>query len=428
MSNLKIDAGRLWDSLMETAQIGGTPDRGIARLTLSEDDGRVRHWLKAQCDALGMTMVVDEVGNMFASRPARNPDLAPIAMGSHLDTQPTGGKFDGVLGVLAGLEVLRTLEASGFRTEAPLMLVNWTNEEGSRFAPAMLGSGVWAGVYSPEYADSRNDHNNDSFGASLDRIGWRGKAAAGSVRFGAMFELHIEQGPILEAEGRQIGVVQGVQGLRWFALTLTGTAAHTGSTPMTLGRNALVGMAQVIEGIDRIARNQKGAVGTIGFLEVSPNSHNVIPGEVRATIDLRHPDDAILDQMERDVAALVIETAEAKGLGHRLDPISRTAPVAFDPECIASVRAGANAAGFSTYDMISGAGHDAVHAAAVVPTTMIFVPSKGGLSHNPAETTLPEECAAGAQVLLEAVLHYDRCKAEGHAGRRSGTLGLPVQK
>ncbi|MDO5371798.1 Zn-dependent hydrolase, partial [Paracoccus sp. (in: a-proteobacteria)] len=274
------------------------------------------------------------------------------------------------------------------------------------------GSGIWAGVYSRAYGDSRTDAGGDSFGASLDRIGWRGDAKAGSVRFGAMFELHIEQGPILEAEGRQIGVVQGVQGMRWFDLSLTGTAAHTGSTPMHLRRNALVGMARVIGGIDRIARGHKDAVGTIGFLEVSPNSHNVIPGEVRATIDLRHPEDAVLDRMEQEVAALVAETAQADGLEHRLDPISRTAPVAFDPECIASVRAGARAAGLSTRDMISGAGHDAVHAAAVAPTTMIFVPCKGGLSHNPAESTLPEECAAGAQVLLEAVLDYDRRRAE----------------
>ncbi|HRO15851.1 MAG TPA: Zn-dependent hydrolase [Paracoccus sp. (in: a-proteobacteria)] len=408
MSNLNIDAARLWDSLMETAEIGGTPDGGIARLTLSDDDRRVRDWLRAQCDALGMTMTVDEVGNMFATRPGRRADLPPIAMGSHLDTQPTGGRFDGVLGVLAGLEVLRTLDAAGYQTEAPLMLVNWTNEEGSRFAPAMLGSGVYAGVYGRDHADSRTDAAGETFGAALDRIGWRGEAKAGSVRFGAMFELHIEQGPILEAEGRQIGVVTGVQGLRWFDLVMTGTAAHTGSTPMTMRRNALLGMAQVIEGIDRIARSHPDAVGTIGFLEVSPNSHNVIPGEVRATIDLRHPRDAVLDAMEREITDLIRATAEAQELGWRLDPVSRVAPVAFDPGCIESVRAGANAAGLSTRDMISGAGHDAVHAAAVAPTTMIFVPCKDGLSHNPAESTLPEECAAGAQVLLEAVLDYDR--------------------
>ena len=415
MSNLNIDAERLWDSLMQTAEIGGTPDGGIARLTLSDDDRRVRDWLAQQCAALGMTLQVDEVGNMFATRPGRRADLPAIAMGSHLDTQPTGGKFDGVLGVLGGLEVLCTLDAAGYQTEAPLMLVNWTNEEGSRFSPAMLGSGVWAGVYSRDHADARQDAAGDSFGDSLDRIGWRGPLKAGAIRFGAMFELHIEQGPILEDEGAQIGVVQGIQGMRWFDLVLTGTAAHTGSTPMGMRRNALLGMAQVIAGIDRIAKAHDGAVGTIGYLDISPNSHNVIPGEVRATIDLRHPSDAVLDVIEAEVAALAAETAAGAGLDQRLVPISRTAAVAFDADCIASVRAGAQAAGFSTRDIISGAGHDAAHAAAVAPTTMIFVPCAGGLSHNPAESTEPAECAAGAQVLLEAVLDYDRRMAEARS-------------
>ena len=416
MSNLNIDAGRLWDSLMKTAEIGGTPDGGIARLTLSDDDRRVRDWLAGECAALGMSLTVDEVGNMFATRPGRRADLAAIAMGSHLDTQPTGGKFDGVLGVLAGLEVIRTLDAAGFQTEAPLMLVNWTNEEGSRFSPAMLGSGIWAGVYDRAYGDARADAGGELFGACLERIGYRGTARAGSVRFGAMFELHIEQGPILEAEEVQIGVVQGVQGMRWFELVLTGTAAHTGSTPMGMRQNALLGMARVIEGIDRIAKSHPDAVGTIGYLGISPNSHNVIPGEVRATIDLRDPSDATLDVMEAAVAALVRDVAAGIGLGYRLEQISRTAPVIFDPDCIASVRAGAKAAGFSTRDIISGAGHDAAHTATVVPTTMIFVPCAGGLSHNPAESTLPAECAAGATVLLEAVLDHDRRMAETLAG------------
>ena len=416
MSNLNIDAGRLWDSLMKTAEIGGTPDGGIARLTLSDDDRRVRDWLAGECAALGMSLIVDEVGNMFATRPGRRADLAAIAMGSHLDTQPTGGKFDGVLGVLAGLEVIRTLDAAGFQTDAPLMLVNWTNEEGSRFSPAMLGSGIWAGVYDRAYGDARADAGGELFGACLERIGYRGTARAGSVRFGAMFELHIEQGPILEAEEVQIGVVQGVQGMRWFDLVLTGTAAHTGSTPMGMRQNALLGMARVIEGIDRIAKSHPDAVGTIGYLGISPNSHNVIPGEVRATIDLRDPSDATLDVMEAAVAALVRDVAAGIGLEYRLEQISRTAPVIFDPGCIASVRAGARAAGFSTRDIISGAGHDAAHTALVVPTTMIFVPCAGGLSHNPAESTLPAECAAGATVLLEAVLDHDRRMAETLAG------------
>nr|WP_299365691.1 Zn-dependent hydrolase [uncultured Paracoccus sp.] len=386
---------------------GGTPDGGIARLTLSDDDRRVRDWLTAQCLDLGMTMTVDEVGNMFALRPGRRSDVLPLAMGSHLDTQPTGGRFDGVLGVLAGLEVLRTLDAAGVVTEAPLMLVNWTNEEGARFAPVMLGSGVHAGLFSRDYANSRTDAAGESFGDALHRIGYQGPVPSGHTRFGAMFELHIEQGPILEAEGFRIGVVTGVQGLRWFEFELTGVAAHSGSTPMNLRHDALRGAAQVIEGVHRIACENVGAVGTVGSLDVRPNSRNVIPGQVRASIDLRHPEDRVLDEMEREIESLVAEVAASHALGHKLERISRTSPVTFDPGCISAISAGAAAAGFATRDIVSGAVHDAVHAAAVAPTGMIFVPSQGGLSHNPAEATLPEDCAAGAQVLLDALLAYD---------------------
>lgn len=409
MSNLNINADRLWQSLMETARIGGTPDGGVARLTLGEDDARIRTWFSDQTRALGMDLVVDEVGNMFATLPGRNPDLAPIAMGSHLDTQPTGGKFDGILGVLGGLEVLRSLKDAGFVTEAPLMLVNWTNEEGSRFSPAMLGSGVWAGVYSRAEADARRDAEGESFGSALDAIGWRGAAPAGSQRFAAMFELHIEQGPILEAEGRQIGVVTGVQGLRWFEARLTGHAAHTGSTPMSMRRNALLGAARVIEAVDAIGlRHAPHAVATVGFLEVTPNSNNVIPGQVEFTVDLRHPEDAVLAQMEVELRTAFDDIAAGIGLEGALQRISMIDAVRFDADCIASVHAGVEKNGLSSREIISGAGHDAVHTAAVAPTVMIFVPSEGGLSHNPAESTSAAECAAGTQVLLDAVLAHDR--------------------
>lgn len=408
MSNLTINAERLWDTLTETAAIGGTPEGGIARLTLSEDDRRVRDWLKAQVAALGCTLTVDAAGNMFALRPGRNPDLKPIALGSHLDTQPTGGKFDGVLGVLAGLEVLRTLDGAGYVTEAPLLLVNWTNEEGARFAPAMLGSGVYAGIYDGAWAEARRDSAGTSFGAALDAIGYRGAAVPGSVPFGAMFELHIEQGPILEAEGATIGVVQGVQGMRWFEVTLEGRSSHTGSTPMPLRRNALVGAARLVEAVDAAAHaHAPDAVGTVGHLTVTPNSNNVIPGHVFLTVDLRHPQDAVLDAMEAALQAAVERVTTDLALETRFETIARTAPVAFDPDCIASVRRAAEKGGHPTRDMVSGAGHDAAHVAALVPTTMVFVPSAGGLSHNPAESTSPTECAAGAQVLLDAVLDYD---------------------
>jgi len=408
MPSIAINAARLWDSLMETARLGGTADGGIARLTLSDEDRQVRDWLTARCRELGMTVTVDEVGNMFALRPGRRGDLLPIAMGSHLDTQPTGGKFDGVLGVLSALEVVRSLEDAGVTTEAPLMVVNWTNEEGSRFSPAMLGSGVYAGVYTPEHCASRVDVAGVTFGTALERIGYRGAAAAGSVRIGALFEVHIEQGPILDAEGIQIGVVQGVQGMRWHDLVLTGVAAHTGSTPMSMRHDALLGAARVIAGVEAIALRHPDSVGSIGFVEVQPNSHNVIAGSVRATIDLRHPDDAVLDRMEAEVEELVAEAARERQLEASLTPIARTPAVAFDAECIASVRAAARAAGLSTRDIISGAGHDAVHIARILPTTMIFVPCEKGLSHNPGESSTQAECAAGAQVLLDAVLDYDQ--------------------
>lgn len=408
MSNLTIDAERLWETLTETAAIGGTPDGGIARLTLSDDDRRVRDWLRSQVEALGCTLTVDAVGNMFALRPGRNPTAKPIALGSHLDTQPTGGKFDGVLGVLAALEVLRTLESAGYVTEAPLLLVNWTNEEGARFAPAMLGSGVYAGIYDSAWAEAREDAAGTRFGAALDAIGYRGAAAPGAVPFGAMFELHIEQGPILEAEGAAIGVVQGVQGMRWYEVTLTGQSAHTGSTPMAMRRNALVGAARLVEAVDAAAHaHGPDAVATVGHLTVTPNSNNVIPGCVFLTVDLRHPQDAVLDALEAALRDALDRVTTGLGLEGRLETIARTAPVAFDPDCIAAVRRAAAKGGHVTRDIVSGAGHDAAHVAGLVPTTMVFVPSAGGLSHNPAEATAPAECAAGAQVLLDAVLDYD---------------------
>jgi N-carbamoyl-L-amino-acid hydrolase len=383
---------------MDTARIGGLPNGGIARLTLSDDDRVIRDWFRAEVEALGMSVVVDEVGNMFATRPGLDSSKPAIAMGSHLDTQPTGGKFDGVLGVLAGLEVLKTLHASGYVTNAPLMLVNWTNEEGSRFSPAMLGSGVYSGLYTRAYADARTDPGGTSFAEAIEAIGYRGAIRAGAVPFGAMFELHIEQGPILEAEGRAIGVVQGVQGLRWYDVSLTGVAAHTGSTPMTHRRNALLGAARLVETVDAIARaHAPTAVGTVGHLVVTPNSHNVIPAHVALTVDLRDPDDGVLDAMEAALTEAVAVAGRDLGLDVALSPISR----------FAAVRRAAERSGFSTRDIVSGAGHDAAHVAARVPTTMIFVPSVGGLSHNEAEFTAQADCAAGAQVLLDAVLDYD---------------------
>jgi beta-ureidopropionase / N-carbamoyl-L-amino-acid hydrolase len=408
MQNLRINAQRLWDMVMETARMGATAKGGICRLTLTDFDREVRDWFTAQCKALGCTVTVDEVGNMFALRPGRRQDVAPIAIGSHLDTQPTGGKFDGVLGVLGGLEVLKTLSDLGYDTHAPLLLVNWTNEEGSRFAPAMLGSGVFAGVFDRSYADAREDRRGVTFGDALEAIGYRGDVKAGAVGIGAMFELHIEQGPILEAESKTIGVVTGVQGMRWYDVTVTGQEAHTGSTPMPLRRNALLGAARLVESIDRIAKAQPPGVGTVGLMEVRPNSRNVIPGEVFFTVDFRHPQSPALDAMETALGQAIAALAAETGLGIECKRIWDCAPVAFDPECIACVQEGAEKAGFSRREIISGPGHDAAYIARIAPTTMIFVPCKDGISHNEAESTTLEECAAGAQVLLNAVLAYDR--------------------
>ena len=399
-TNLAIDPQRLWDQLMETAKIGGTPKGGIKRLTLSAEDREVRWWFAREVKALGCTLSVDEVGNMFAVRPGKRADLAPIAMGSHLDTQPTGGKFDGVLGVLAGLEVLRTLDALGVETNAPLMLVNWTNEEGSRFAPAMLGSAVHCGIFDRAYADSRMDRQGVSFADAITQIGARGDAAIGAAKFSAMFELHIEQGPVLEAEQKDIGVVTGVQGIRWFEINLTGTEAHTGSTPMTLRRDALVGAAQIIESVQAIGlAHGPAGVASIGLIEASPNARNVIAGQVFMAVDLRHPDAAALASMQAALESNVARIASGQGLDHVLTRIWDNPPVAFDAGCIEAVRKAAAKSGFSTRDMVSGAGHDAAYTAGIAPTTMIFVPSAGGLSHNEAESTSFAECGAGAQVL-----------------------------
>jgi beta-ureidopropionase / N-carbamoyl-L-amino-acid hydrolase len=409
LQNLQIDGQRLWRTLMETAQIGATPKGGICRLTLTDLDRQVRDWFKAQCEALGCTVAVDEVGTMFARRPGNNPDLPPIAMGSHLDTQPTGGKFDGVLGVLGALEAMRTLHQAGYETNAPIEIVNWTNEEGACFAPAMLASGVFAGVFSADYAYGRADRDGKTFGDELARIGYKGEEKAGARKFSAMFELHIEQGPILEAEGRMIGAVQGVQGIRWYEVTVTGEAAHTGTTPMPLRKNALIGAARMIERIDAIAREHApDAVGAVGLIENKPNSRNVIPGEVFFSVDFRHPDVKILDAMETKFRAALADVMPPLQLTYTEARIWQSPPVKFAPELIECVRIGAEKAGFQSRDMISGAGHDAAYIARVAPTTMIFVPCAGGISHNEAESTSFDECAAGAQVLLNAVLEFDR--------------------
>jgi beta-ureidopropionase / N-carbamoyl-L-amino-acid hydrolase len=406
-TNLTINPKRLWDSLMETAQFGGTPKGGIKRLTVSDEDKKVRDWFKVECEKLGCVVQVDEVGNMFATRPGKRGDILPIALGSHLDTQPTGGKFDGVLGVLGALEALRTLVDMGYETNAPIMIANWTNEEGSRYAPAMLCSGVYAGVFTPEFAWSREDRNGVKLGDELDRIGYRGGHKSGAIKFSAMFELHIEQGPILEAESKMIGVVTGVQGMRWYEVTVTGQESHTGATPMGLRKNALLAAARMIDVIDQIGMGHLPGVASVGLIENRPNSRNVVPGEVFFTVDLRHPDEKILDIMEAAMRLAFPKIATHTVVTFEEKCIWKSPAVSFAPELIECVRVGVKQAGFKSRDMASGAGHDAAYIARVAPTTMIFVPCLGGISHNEAESTTLEECGAGAQVLLNAVLAFD---------------------
>lgn len=404
MTNLKIDGDRLWATLMETARFGGTSDGGVRRLSLSEEDRQVRDWLRAACLALGCTLKVDELGNMFALRAGSDPDALPIAMGSHLDTQPTGGKFDGVLGVLAGLEVLRTLDEAGYVTRRPLMLVNWTNEEGSRFSPAMMASGAYAGVFTTDEINARTDSDGIRLEDALEAIGYRGDVRVGSVKLGAMFELHIEQGPVLEAAANTIGIVTGVQGMRWYDLVIKGRAAHSGTTPMAMRRDALYAAALVILEARRLALAYDALI-TMGEIGVVQASRNVVPGEVRLTLDLRHPTSEMLDTVEAALAGFLTGPAFADTPG-TLTRIWNSPPVVFDGECIAAVAAGAAAEGLPAQEMVSGAGHDSVYTARVMPTAMIFVPCKDGLSHNPAESATPEHCAAGAQSLLNAVIAY----------------------
>jgi beta-ureidopropionase / N-carbamoyl-L-amino-acid hydrolase len=413
-SNLRIDPERLWATLMETGAIGGTAKGGINRQTLTAEDAAVRAWFKGAAEALGCTVTVDEVGNIFALRAGRQPGLAPIALGSHLDTQPTGGKFDGNLGVLGALEALRTLVTAGYETNAPIVVVNWTNEEGARFAPAMLGSGVFAGVYTRAAADAVADLEGVRFGAALDAIGWRGEAKAGAMRLSAYLELHIEQGPILEAEQKTIGIVTGVQGVRWYELNLSGRDSHAGTTPMPRRADALFACARLVGDVRALAlARAPTAVGTVGQVEVKPNSPNVVPGQVRMTVDLRHHEDAVLEAMEADLKAAVERAASEEKVTISLSNLHDLPAIKFHPECIAAVRGAARALGYAERDIISGAGHDAVHLSRITPSAMIFVPCKDGLSHNEAESATREDCAAGAQVLLEAALTIDAKLATG---------------
>jgi N-carbamoyl-L-amino-acid hydrolase len=403
MDSLRINADRLWKSLMELAAIGATPRGGVKRLTLTEEDRRARDLFARWAREAGLAVTVDAVGNVFARRSGADAALAPVAMGSHLDSQPSGGKFDGAYGVMAGLEVLRTLNDAGVRTRAPMEVVSWTNEEGSRFTPVMMGSGAFAGVFTQAHVGAQKDLDGVSVGEALQAIGYAGTAQP--HRLGAYLEAHIEQGPVLENEKKTIGVVQGALGQRWYDVTVTGQDAHAGPTPMELRRDALLGASRLVQEVNRIARGFPDyARGTVGFLQVKPNSRNVIPGEVRTTVDFRNAKAATLDGMCEELAraAKAIETECRVSIELRENTYFK--PCGFDPALVASVREAAAALGHSHLDIVSGAGHDAVYIARVAPTAMIFIPCEGGISHNEIESATPADLAAGCDVLLQAAL------------------------
>ncbi len=403
--NLRIDGARLWATLAEMALIGPGVAGGCNRQTLTDADGEGRSLFARWCAEAGCTMGVDTMGNMFAMRAGEDAAALPVYVGSHLDTQPTGGRYDGVLGVLGGLEVLRSLNDLGIRTKHPVVVTNWTNEEGARFAPAMLASGVFAGVHTQDYAYGRVDGDGLAFGDELKRIGWVGDEVVGARRMHAMLELHIEQGPILEAEGCTIGVVTHGQGLWWLEVTLVGRDAHTGSTPMTMRVNAGLGMARVVERVHQIAMShQPGAVGAVGQVKVFPNSRNVIPGKVVFTVDIRSPEQGKLDAMRGEVERAAFAVAAELGLGCSIEVVGHFDPVTFDPGLVQVVRGAAERLGYAHMDIVSGAGHDACWINRLYPTVMIMCPCVGGVSHNEAEEISEEWASAGAAVLLHAVL------------------------
>lgn len=403
--NLRINSERLWDSLMEMAKIGPGVAGGNNRQTLTDDDAAGRALFADWCEAAGMTMGVDTMGTMFATRAGTDANALPVYMGSHLDTQPTGGKYDGVLGVLGALEVVRSMNDAGIKTRHPVVVTNWTNEEGTRFAPAMLASGVFAGMHTQDWAYGRRDAEGKTFGDEIKRIGWVGDEPVGSRKMHAMIELHIEQGPILEAEGRDVGVVTHGQGLWWLQITLTGKDAHTGSTPMNMRVNAGLGMARIIERVHQIAMShQPGAVGAVGQANVYPNSRNVIPGKAVFTVDIRTPDQGKLDAMKAEVERAAHAVAAELGLGIEIENVGHFDPVTFDAGLVKVVREAAERLGYSHMDIISGAGHDACWINRVAPTVMIMCPCVDGLSHNEAEEISPEWAAAGTDVMFHTVL------------------------
>jgi len=403
--NLSIDGDRLWNSLMEMAKIGPGVAGGNCRLALTDEDREGRDLFVSWCEAAGCTVRVDAMGNIFARRAGRDDSLPPVVTGSHLDTQPTGGRFDGVYGVLAGLEVIRSLNDMDYETDHPIEVVCWTNEEGSRFAPAMISSGVFAGAFSLEEAHAKEDVDGKTLVAELERIGYAGDMEVGGRDLHAYVEAHIEQGPILEEDDKPVGIVTHAQGQRWYEVTLTGQESHAGSTPMDRRRDALLGAARVVELVNRIGLDHApDGRSTVGMIESHPNSRNVIPGRVFLTSEFRHPDDEVLAAMDAAYREGLEQIVTEIGLESELEQIFYIAPIVFDERCVSAVRDAAATRNLPAREMTSGAGHDACYIAAVAPASMIFIPCVDGISHNESEEISPEWSTAGGQVLLGALL------------------------
>nr|WP_315230310.1 Zn-dependent hydrolase [uncultured Albidiferax sp.] len=405
LESLRINGPRLWDSLMELAQIGATPKGGVCRLTLTDLDKQGRDLVTRWATEAGMTVTIDKIGNGFMRRPGRNNSLPPIMTGSHIDTQPTGGKFDGNYGVLAGIEVVRTLNDHGIQTEAPIEVAFWTNEEGSRFVPVMMGSGVFAKAFTLEHAYAATDLEGKTVQGELERIGYVGAQEPGDHPIGAYFETHIEQGPVLEDHDITIGVVQGVLGIRWFDCTVTGMEAHAGPTPMALRKDAMLAATRIMQDVVAAAhRHPPHGRGTVGMVQVFPNSRNVIPGRVKFSIDLRNSTDALVDQMADEVKAFAATVAQEHGVDVKIEMVSSYSAIGFHPDCVDAVGRAAAKLGYSNMPVVSGAGHDAVYMAKLTSSGMIFIPCKDGISHNEIEDAKPEHITAGCNVLLHAML------------------------
>ena len=404
-TNISINQNRLWDSLMSIAKIGPGIAGGNNRQTVTEEDGEARKLFQKWSEEAGMKMIVDELGSMFFRREGTSKDALPVVIGSHLDTQPTGGKYDGVLGVLAGLEIVRTLNDLNIETKHPIMIVNWTNEEGSRFAPAMMASAGYAGIYDINTLLSAEDAEGNIFGNELEKIGWKGSEKVGKQKFHCYYELHIEQGPILETEEIDIGVVTHGQGLKWLEVKLSGIEQHTGTTPMHVRKDTSLAMSEIILAVNNIAiKNQPNALGSVGHIEVSPNSRNVIAGQSVFTIDFRSPDINKLEKMENELRSLAIDICKKYKVEFDMTQIGGFDPVTFDTMCLKNIRDSAKKFGYSHKDIVSGAGHDACWINSVAPSAMIMCPCVDGLSHNEAEEIKPEWAGSSTNVLLHAAI------------------------